>query len=125
MLNLLAEAVPLAQGGAPAPPAPRNDFGDTLGDGPAGPLALLIVVLLAIATIFLIRNMNSRLRRLPAEFPAPAGSGPATGGSASTSAVDDHRPGGVGRGGVGSLSDRSVVEGDGGTASSSNDTGGG
>jgi len=42
---------------------------DNLGDGLAGPMGLLIIVLLAIATVLLIRNMNSRLRRLPDRFP--------------------------------------------------------
>ena len=37
----------------------------------AGPLGLLVVVLMIIATVFLIRNMNARLRRLPREFPEP------------------------------------------------------
>jgi hypothetical protein len=35
----------------------------------AGPLGLLVVVLMMLATVFLIRNMNARLRRLPREFP--------------------------------------------------------
>jgi hypothetical protein len=47
----------------------ENNFGDTMSDGLAGPMGLLIIVLLAIATVFLIRNMNSRLRRLPDRFP--------------------------------------------------------
>ena len=34
-----------------------------------GPVPLLIVVLIGIATVLLIRNMNARLRRLPREFP--------------------------------------------------------
>jgi hypothetical protein len=46
-----------------------NNFGDTVGDGVAGPIGLLIIVLLVIATILLMRNMNMRLKRLPAEFP--------------------------------------------------------
>lgn len=47
-----------------------NNFGDTRqGDGPAGPIALVILLVLAGVTIFLIRNMNSRLRRLPDRFP--------------------------------------------------------
>jgi hypothetical protein len=58
----------LTEGGAPPPPT-RNNFGDTMSDGMAGPLALLIIVLLAIATVLLIRNMNARLRRLPERFP--------------------------------------------------------
>ncbi len=37
----------------------------------AGPLGLLVVVLMILATVFLIRNMNARLRRLPREFPDP------------------------------------------------------
>ena len=37
----------------------------------AGPLGLLVIVLMIIATVFLIRNMNARLRRLPREFPEP------------------------------------------------------
>lgn len=35
----------------------------------AGPLGLLVVLLMVVATVFLIRNMNSRLRNLPREFP--------------------------------------------------------
>jgi len=37
----------------------------------AGPLGLLVVILMVVATIFLIRNMNRRLKRLPREFPSP------------------------------------------------------
>jgi hypothetical protein len=62
MFGILAEATP--------PPA-QNNFGDTMSDGLAGPTALLIIVLLAIATVLLVRNMNGRLRRLPASFPVP------------------------------------------------------
>lgn len=47
-----------------------NNFGDTRSGGLAGPLGLFIIVLLAIATVLLIRNMNSRLRRLPDRFPS-------------------------------------------------------
>jgi hypothetical protein len=50
-----------------------NNFGDTRSGGLAGPMALLIIVLLGIATVLLIRNMNARLRRLPAEFPERSG----------------------------------------------------
>ncbi len=63
----------LAEGGGMTPPPAQNNFGDTLSDGVAGPTALLIIVLLAIATVLLIRNMNGRLKRLPERFPAPAG----------------------------------------------------
>ena len=46
-----------------------NNFGDTRGGALAGPLGLFFVVMLAIATVLLIRNMNKRLRRLPTSFP--------------------------------------------------------
>ena len=38
-------------------------------DALAGPAALLIVLVLLVATVFLIRNMDKRLKRLPREFP--------------------------------------------------------
>ena len=47
----------------------ENNFGDTRSGSLAGPMGLLIIVLLAIATVLLIRNMNKRLRRLPERFP--------------------------------------------------------
>lgn len=48
----------------------ENNFGDTRpSDGLAGPLGLFVIVVLAIATVLLIRNMNARLRRLPDRFP--------------------------------------------------------
>jgi len=50
----------------------QNNFGDTQPDGVAGPLGLLIIVLLGVATVLLIRNMNKRIKRLPEEFPPPA-----------------------------------------------------
>ncbi|MFJ6195251.1 hypothetical protein [Micromonospora sp. NPDC092111] len=47
----------------------ENNFGDTRTGGLAGPMGLFLIVLLATATVLLIRNMNSRLRRLPDRFP--------------------------------------------------------
>jgi len=59
-----------------------NNFGDTRQGGLAGPLGLFIIVLLAIATVLLIRNMNSRLRRLPDRFPSQGpDTGPEQGGA--------------------------------------------
>jgi hypothetical protein len=48
----------------------ENNFGDTRSGGLAGPMGLFIIVVLAIGTVLLIRNMNSRLRRLPESFPS-------------------------------------------------------
>lgn len=59
--SALADPVVLAEG--------PNNFGDTRSGGLAGPLGLFIILLLAIATVLLIRNMNTRLRRLPDRFP--------------------------------------------------------
>ncbi|HTF07984.1 MAG TPA: hypothetical protein VK659_07425 [Asanoa sp.] len=46
-----------------------NNFGDTREGGLAGPTGLLLIILLGTATVLLIRNMNSRLKRLPERFP--------------------------------------------------------
>jgi hypothetical protein len=46
-----------------------NNFGDTRSGGLAGPMGLFIIVLMSIAVVLLIRNMNKRLRRLPDSFP--------------------------------------------------------
>lgn len=35
----------------------------------AGPLGLLLILLIGVATVLLVRNMNGRLRNLPREFP--------------------------------------------------------
>jgi hypothetical protein len=48
-----------------------NNFGDTRSGGLAGPMGLFIILLMAIATVLLIRNMNKRLRRLPDSFDDP------------------------------------------------------
>jgi hypothetical protein len=54
----------------------ENNFGDTRSGGLAGPMGLFIIVLLAIVTVLLIRNMAMRIKRLPAEFPDPAEKAP-------------------------------------------------
>jgi len=46
----------------------QNNFGDTRAGGLAGPTAFVIILLLVVATVLLIRNMNARLRRLPERF---------------------------------------------------------
>jgi len=46
-----------------------NNFGNTRGGALAGPTGLFIILSLAVFLVFLIKGMNKRIRRLPAEFP--------------------------------------------------------
>jgi hypothetical protein len=46
----------------------ENNFGDTRQGSLAGPTGLVIILLLLVATIFLIRSMNGHLRRVPQHF---------------------------------------------------------
>jgi hypothetical protein len=57
-------AVP-AQDPAP-PPGQGPEFGK------ASPVALVVIILLGLATVLLIRGMTKRIRRLPASFDPPA-----------------------------------------------------
>ena len=41
--------------------------------GAAGPIGLLVVVLIGLVTVLLVRNMDKRLKRMPREFVPPAG----------------------------------------------------
>ena len=56
-LMLLAQNAP--------PPGKGEEFGK------ASPIGLVVVLLLAVATVFLIRSMSKRIRRLPASFDPP------------------------------------------------------
>ena len=47
----------------------ENNFGDTVSGSLAGPMGLLVILLLAVGTVLLIRSMNTHLRRLPKQFP--------------------------------------------------------
>jgi hypothetical protein len=68
-----------------------NNFGDTRSGSLAGPMGLLIILLLAVGTILLIRNMNARLRRLPASFdePPPADTDTDNASTGNTASKDD------------------------------------
>ena len=55
----------VAQEEAP-PPGKGPEFGK------ASPIGLVVILLLAVATVFLIRSMTKRIRRLPASFDDPA-----------------------------------------------------
>jgi hypothetical protein len=54
----------VAQEEAP-PPGKGPEFGK------ASPIGLVVILLLAVATVFLIRSMSKRIRRLPASFDPP------------------------------------------------------
>jgi hypothetical protein len=43
--------------------------------GKASPIGLVVILLLAVATVFLIRSMSKRIRRLPASFDPPEDAG--------------------------------------------------
>jgi hypothetical protein len=61
------QAVPVVLAQDPAPPPGQGpEFGK------ASPVALVVIILLGLATVFLIRGMSKRIRRLPASFDDPA-----------------------------------------------------
>ena len=49
-----------------------NNFGDTRSGGLAGPMGLLLIIVLGVVTILLIRNMSKRIKRLPSSFDGSA-----------------------------------------------------
>jgi hypothetical protein len=49
-----------------------NNFGDTRSGGLAGPMGLLLIIILGTVTVLLIRNMSKRIKRLPSNFDNPA-----------------------------------------------------
>lgn len=57
----LVGALPTAQ----TQPGQGEEFGK------ASPIALVVIILLALATVLLIRNMSKRIRRLPQSFDEP------------------------------------------------------
>jgi hypothetical protein len=66
---LLVEAVPTGTAQVAVPvqnPAPPPGKGEEFGK--ASPVALVVILALALATILLIRGMSKRIRRLPASF---------------------------------------------------------
>nr|MDT0657871.1 hypothetical protein [Micromonospora sp. DSM 115978] len=90
----------------------ENNFGDTRTGGLAGPMGMFLIILLGIVTALLIRNMNTRLRRLPDRFPRQGGAAdegradsrvvdPTVGAAAARASLDDSG-GSVSRGGTSS-----------------------
>ena len=62
----VGQAVALVLAQNPAPPA---DQGPEFGK--ASPVGLVVVLLLLIATVFLVRSMTKHLRRVPESFDPP------------------------------------------------------
>jgi hypothetical protein len=114
---------------AQAPPGKGEEFGE------ASPIALVVIVLLGLATVVLIRSMTRRLKKLPASFDrsddatgtpdaAPSDAGPSDAGPSdagpsdtapSDAAPSDAAPSDVGRSDVGRsdvAADRRDVPGD-------------
>jgi hypothetical protein len=68
---LLVDVVPAGAAQVAVPvqnPAPPPGQGEEFGK--ASPVALVVILALALATILLIRGMSKRIRRLPATFDA-------------------------------------------------------
>lgn len=69
--------------GNPVPPADKGpEFGK------ASPVGLVVVLLLLLATVFLIRSMNKHLRRVPESFDPPEQRAAAAEPEGDTSAPD-------------------------------------
>ena len=75
---------------APPPGAPPgSERGEEFGK--SSPIALVVILLLGLATALLIRSMTKRLRNVPASFDPPEETGP------SDRPGHDDAPGGEGR----------------------------
>jgi hypothetical protein len=59
---------------------PETPPGQGAEFGKAAPVALVVILLLAAATVLLIRSMSKRIRRLPASFDRPDETPPADAG---------------------------------------------
>lgn len=69
MIPLFVAPVPVAHAVVAVPtqnPTPPPGQGEEFGK--ASPVALVVIIVLAIATVVLIRSMTKRIRRLPASF---------------------------------------------------------
>jgi len=80
----------VAQEEAP-PPGKGPEFGK------ASPIRLVVILLLAVATVFLIRSMSKRIRRLPASFDPPEEPGPEDIGPTQRASTGDADEPGSGR----------------------------
>ncbi|GAA3059839.1 hypothetical protein GCM10010464_25520 [Pseudonocardia yunnanensis] len=84
--NGAAPVVPVVMAVPAQDPAPPPGKGPEFGE--ASPVALVVIVLLAIVTIFLIRSMTKRLKRLPPSF-GPVEDEPDKAGDKPEASADD------------------------------------
>jgi hypothetical protein len=69
-----APVVYVALVGQPSPtPTPGNPGGQGEEFGKSSPVGLVVILLFAVAVVFLIRSMNKHLRRVPESFDKPGG----------------------------------------------------
>ncbi len=71
--KLLATQILLVQNPTQSPTPNHNSTGAEFGK--AGPIALVIVLLLLIGLVLLIRSMNRHMRKLPESFDTTAADG--------------------------------------------------
>jgi hypothetical protein len=88
--TLLPLTAPVPPPGAPPGSERGEEFGKT------SPIALVVILLLGLATALLIRSMSKRLRNVPESFDPPAEQGPDGGADG----PDGDRDGGAGTGGT-------------------------
>jgi hypothetical protein len=89
-LTIQEAAAYLAQGAANSPGNQGEDFGKS------SPMALLLVIVFAIAVVFLIRSMTRHLKKVPTTFDeqrAEAAAPQRARRSAASAASDDQQPG--------------------------------
>ena len=55
-------------------PVPPADKGEEFGK--ASPIGLVVILVLLVATVFLVRSMTKHIRRVPASFDPPAADTP-------------------------------------------------
>jgi flagellar biosynthesis/type III secretory pathway M-ring protein FliF/YscJ len=88
-LTIQEAAAYLAQGAANSP---ANNQGEDFGK--SSPVALLLLIVFAIAVVFLIRSMTRHLKKVPATFDEqPAAPQPQDARSAASEPADDQQPG--------------------------------
>ena len=72
------------------PPAPGSDRGEEFGK--TSPIALVVILLLGVATVLLIRSMNKRLRNVPESFEPAQDAAPDDGGTPEDDETPEDEP---------------------------------